>query len=106
MDLSPAVRDAVKRLITDVYAGKLHPRTAAGIAPLLQLQMRAIEKTDFEQRLAKLEQQLIRLKQNLGESAQERQKNQSSGSSSVYGERPPQAVKPYGSSHSKIADES
>ena len=31
-----AVRDTVKRLISDVYA-KLHPRTASGRAPLLNL---------------------------------------------------------------------
>ena len=64
LDTVTAVRDAVKQLISDVYAGKLHPRTAAGLAPLLQLQLRAIEKTDFEQRLAKLEKQLVRLKEN------------------------------------------
>src|SRR5215471_161806 len=88
LDSVSAVRDAVKRLIADVYSGKLHPRTAAGIAPLLQLQMRAIEKTDFDQRLAKLEKQLVRLKDHLVEAAQERQKNQTN----VYGKRPPQAV--------------
>ena len=43
------------QLIVDVYAGKLHPRVAAGLAPLLNLQMRAIETTDLERRLAKLE---------------------------------------------------
>ena len=103
LDSVSAVRDAVKRLISDVYTGKLHPRTAAGIAPLLQLQMRAIEKTDLEQRLAKLEKQLVRLKENLEQTAQEREKNQSS---SAYGKRPPQAVKPYSSSDGKTSDES
>jgi hypothetical protein len=42
-------------LIEDVYAGRLHPRVAGGLAPLLNLQMRAIETTDLERRLAKLE---------------------------------------------------
>ena len=42
-----AVRDTVARLIADVYAGKLHPRIAAGLAPLLNLQMRAIEITEI-----------------------------------------------------------
>jgi hypothetical protein len=37
------------------YAGRLHPRVAGGLAPLLNLQMRAIETTDPERRLAKLE---------------------------------------------------
>jgi len=106
LDSVSAVRDAVKRLISDVYTGKLHPRTAAGIAPLLQLQMRAIEKTDFDQRLAKLEKQLVRLKECLEQAAQERQKNQSSGPSGASGKRPPQAVKPYSSNEGSTADES
>ena len=50
-----AMRDAVERLIADVYAGKLNPRIAAGLAPLMQLQLRVIEKADFEKRLAKVE---------------------------------------------------
>jgi hypothetical protein len=55
LDNALAVRDTVARLITDVYAGKINPRIASGLAPLLNLQMRAIETTDFERRLAKLE---------------------------------------------------
>jgi len=55
LETATAVRDAVAQLIVDVYAGKLHPRVAAGLAPLLNLQMRAIETTDLERRLAKLE---------------------------------------------------
>jgi len=50
-----AVRDAVDRLIADVYAGKLHPRIATGLAPLLQLQLRALDATDTEERLSRLE---------------------------------------------------
>ena len=55
-----ALRDMVKRLISDVYAGKLHPRTSAGLAPLLTLQLRVIERTDFEQRVAKVEKRPVR----------------------------------------------
>jgi len=33
LDNAIAVRDAVARLIADIYAGKLHPRIAAGLAP-------------------------------------------------------------------------
>ena len=56
LDNAMAVRDTVNRLVADVYSGKLHPRVAAGLAPLLNLQFRAIEKTtDLEQRVAKLE---------------------------------------------------
>ena len=55
LDTARAVRDTVARLIEDVYAGRLHPRVAGGLAPLLNLQMRAIETTDLEWRLTKLE---------------------------------------------------
>src|SRR5580704_17525107 len=43
LDKVIAVQDAVEQLITDVYAGKLQPRVAAGLAPLLNLQLRALE---------------------------------------------------------------
>jgi hypothetical protein len=50
-----AVRTAVSRLIEDVYAGKLNPKIASGLAPLLNLQLRAIESSDLEHRLTKLQ---------------------------------------------------
>ena len=37
------------------YAGRLHPRFAAGLAPLLTLRLRAVEATDTECRLEKVE---------------------------------------------------
>ena len=40
--------------------GKLHPRVAAGLAPLLNLQLRALEATDLERRLDKVERLLAR----------------------------------------------
>jgi hypothetical protein len=55
LDNAIAVRDTVARLIEDVYAGKIHPRIAAGLVPLLNLQLRAIRTTDLEGRLANLE---------------------------------------------------
>jgi hypothetical protein len=55
LDDALAVRDTVARLIADVYGGKIHPRIAAGLAPLLNLQLRAIETTDLERRVALLE---------------------------------------------------
>src|SRR3954451_11963115 len=55
LDTATAVRTAVARLIEDVYAGELHPRIASGLAPLLNLQLRAIETSDLEDRLTKLE---------------------------------------------------
>ena len=39
----------------DVYAGKLHPRLAVGLAPLMHLQLRVLEKTDLEKRLARVD---------------------------------------------------
>jgi hypothetical protein len=63
LDSMTAVRDAVDRLITDVYSGKLHPKIAAGLAPLLQLQLRALGEADIERRLAKLERLIVRREQ-------------------------------------------
>src|SRR5260370_17366820 len=40
-----AVQDAVEKLISEVYAGQLHPRVAAGLPPLLNLQLRPLEAT-------------------------------------------------------------
>jgi hypothetical protein len=50
-----AIRDAVAQLIADVLAGKMNPRIAAGLAPLLNLQLRMIDTTDLERRIAELE---------------------------------------------------
>ncbi len=38
-----------------VYAGRLHPRITAGLAPLMRLQLRVHEKTELEKRLARVE---------------------------------------------------
>lgn len=61
LDKVSAVRDAVEKLIAEVYAGKLHPRVAAGLAPLLNLQLRAVGVTDLERRLDKVERLLARV---------------------------------------------
>jgi hypothetical protein len=37
LNTAMAVRDVVTQLIADVYSGKLQPRVAAGLAPLLNL---------------------------------------------------------------------
>lgn len=104
LDNVTAVRDALKRLIADVYAGKLHPRTAASLAPLLHLQLRVIEKTDFEQRLAKTEQRLSFLKAELDKSREkERQQRQSEG---PFGKRPTQPIEPYGSVDGMTSEQS
>jgi hypothetical protein len=58
LDSAVAVRQTVARLVEDVYAGKVHPRTASGLASLLNLQLRAIETSDLERRLEHLEKRL------------------------------------------------
>lgn len=51
----------VAQLVADICAGKTHPRIAAGLASLLNLQLRAIEITEItkipelERRLAEME---------------------------------------------------
>jgi hypothetical protein len=69
LDSALAVRETVARLIADVYAGKLNPRVAAGLAPLLNLQLRAIEITEItnkmERRLAKVEKLLAEAEDRL-----------------------------------------
>ena len=59
-DTALAVRDTVARLVADIYAGKIPPRIAASLAALMNLQLRAIESTDFERRLAELEKRLAK----------------------------------------------
>jgi hypothetical protein len=61
VDNAIAVRDLVAQLIADVHAGKVHPKIAAGLAPLMNLQLRAIETSNLELQLAKLEKRLARL---------------------------------------------
>jgi hypothetical protein len=57
LETAMAVQDTLDRLIAEVYSGKLDPRVAVGLAPLLSLQLRAIKTADLdlERRLAKLE---------------------------------------------------
>jgi hypothetical protein len=59
LDTVTAVRDTVNRLIEDVYAGRLAPRVASSLGPLINLQLRAIEATDLERRIAKLEKKMF-----------------------------------------------
>lgn len=66
LDNALAVRDTIGRLIADVYAGRINPRIAAGLAPLLSLQLRAIETTDLAQRLAEVERLLVKTQSQTG----------------------------------------
>jgi hypothetical protein len=58
------VKNVVARLITDVSTGKVNPRTAAGLVPLLGLALRTIEIADYDPRLRKLEQAVLSREQN------------------------------------------
>lgn len=55
LDNAIAVRDTAARLFTDVYSGKLDHKIAAVLENFLSLQVRLIQMTDLEQRLAKVE---------------------------------------------------
>ena len=61
-----AVQDTIARLLSDVHAGKIHPSVAAAMATLLNLQLRAIEATDHEGQIAKLQRQLAETHENSG----------------------------------------
>ena len=54
VDNAIAVRDLVARLIADVHAGRIHPKIAAGLAPLMNLQLRAIETSNLELRVGEV----------------------------------------------------
>jgi hypothetical protein len=49
--------DLGARLIADILAGRINPRMPAGLVPLMNLQLRAVETADLETRLKKLEHQ-------------------------------------------------
>jgi hypothetical protein len=70
LDNALAVRDTVARLIMDVYSGKTHPRIASGLAPLLNLQLRAIEITEAT-KIGELERRLAELERNMSKSSGE-----------------------------------
>jgi len=55
LNSATAVREVVARLVDDIYSRKLDPRIGSGLAPLLNLQLRAIESSDLERRIAILE---------------------------------------------------
>jgi len=61
VDNAIAVRELVAQLIADVHSGKVHPKVAAGLAPLMNLQLRAIETSNLELQLARIEKRLTDL---------------------------------------------
>ena len=65
LDNALAVRDTVARLVADAYDGRIPLRIATGLAPLMSLQLRAIEATNFERRLAELEKRVAEAEEKL-----------------------------------------
>jgi len=57
LDNAVVFRDAVGRVIADVLTGKIHPKVAAVLPPLLILQLNAIRVADVARQLAAVEQQ-------------------------------------------------
>lgn len=55
LDTAMAVQNKTAELIEGICSGRIHPRIGSGLAPLLSLQMRAIETTDLERRMQALE---------------------------------------------------
>ena len=61
LDNITGVRDALAVMIEDVHANRMHPRTAAGLAPLVNSLIRALEPAELEQRIKKLESEVAAL---------------------------------------------
>jgi hypothetical protein len=68
LDTVTGVKDAIAQMIVDLHANRLHPRTAAGIVPLLNALLRALGAADLELRIKKLEKDIEEL--NGGTSAE------------------------------------
>ena len=63
-DSAKAIREILERVISEAYTGQLPARTAAVLGPLLNSQLRAIESTEYEQRLEQFEQRLKELERD------------------------------------------
>jgi len=66
LDNALAVRDLGARLIAEVYAGRIHPRIAAALVPILSLQLRAIDTVNLDRRLARVEKLLAEKDELIG----------------------------------------
>lgn len=55
LDTAIAVRNKTAELIEGISSGRVDPRIGSGLAPLLSLQLRAIETTNLERRIEELE---------------------------------------------------
>jgi hypothetical protein len=71
-----ALRETIARLIVDVYSGTIHPRVAASLAPLINLQLRAIENAELEMQFEGFRQQLAEMGKKVEELAERASDNQ------------------------------
>ena len=55
LDSITNIRNAVSSIIEDIYTGRVHPRKAAAMAPLLGVLLRASTGAELEQRIQRLE---------------------------------------------------
>ncbi len=65
LDSITNIRNAIGSIIEDIYAGRVHPRKAAAMAPLLGVLLRA-SGAELEQRIGTLEAQVAALAENSG----------------------------------------
>jgi hypothetical protein len=61
IDSITGVKATVGQLIEDVYANRLHPKTAAGMASLINTMLRVLTAADLEQKVNQLEKQVEKL---------------------------------------------
>ena len=66
LDTMAGVRNALAVMIEDVHAKRMDPKTANGLAPLMNSLIRALEPAETERKLKKLETELATLSAKLG----------------------------------------
>jgi general stress protein YciG len=59
LNSASAIRSIISNLIQDVYSRRIDPRIATSLTPLLNLQLRAIEASSVERRIARIENALF-----------------------------------------------
>jgi len=65
LDSITGVANANAQMIGDLYAGRLEPKIATALAPLLTLQLRALGAEEQEEKFVKLEQQIKKLNEKI-----------------------------------------
>ena len=65
LDSITGVANANAQMIGDLYAGRLEPKIATALAPLLTLQLRALDAEEQEEKFGKLEQEIKKLNEKI-----------------------------------------